>query len=615
MRLFPDQRVDTNGPPQLAPGDPRAADDFVEAMESSESDSTKPGPSTARTRVKKKKSSPPHSESDEDEEDEESAGDSDSAVATRPMTRASAKKVAKPVTSKPRKKAVPILAATSKPQKKAVIATGGSVEVVESDDSDDERVRPAARKLQRKAQVVSSNDSDDKSVPSTATVAIKQSPPDQPSDDEDEQVQIHPPMKRQIARIQSPESSAERGVEPETPTPVGSRMGHSALKLRRSLVVAGKLPKFSLNFAHPESDSRRAAEASKATDARSSTSKAAPPVPDVAATIAEPESPTPVGLSTSPILKQRKSLIAGGKLMAFNLCNSNPEPGVPQRSAALSKPADATSLASEAALPDAEAAVPKHHKKKHVASSSEVAPKAALKSAVEGLPLTSEAAPPDAPTEAAGPKRHKTKRVASSSKVVPKAAPKPAAEGLSSTSEAVPPDAEGAVAKRHRTKHVASSSEVVPKGLSSTSKAVPPDAEALSRNATRRSMALSRSLKTKNATTSSTGEAATPVEATVADSLTTKGAPNAVPERSKPTQKHVSAVAPPEGVASALSIGELAPEIEPAAKLGKMKCFATSSTSEVSAKRSKTKHATGSTTEAARPRQSRNARRQRIRRR
>ncbi|KAG5223207.1 hypothetical protein IMY05_C1197000500 [Salix suchowensis] len=281
------------------------------------------------------------------------------------------------------KKAVPILAATSKPQKKAVTATGGSVEVVESDDSDDERVRPAARKLQRKAQVVSSNDSDDKSVPSTATVAIKQSPPDQPSDDEDEQVQIHPPMKRQIARIQSPESSAERGVEPETP--------HQWL--RRSLVVAGKLPKFSLNFAHPESDSRRAAEASKATDARSSTSKAAPPVPDVAATIAEPESPTPV------------------------------------------------------------------------------APKAALKSAVEGLPLTSEAAPPDAPTEAAGPKRHKTKRVASSSK-------RGRAQGLSSTSKAVPPDAEAPVAKRHKTKHGASS-DVLPK-------------------------ALSRSLKTKNATTSST---------------------------------------------------------------------------------------------------------------
>ncbi|KAF9488815.1 hypothetical protein BDN71DRAFT_1435850 [Pleurotus eryngii] len=295
------------------------------------------------------------------------------------MTQASAKKVAKPVTSKPRKTAPVALndsnnesipAATSKPQKKAMIAIGKAVQpvvpkpqqkapvkVVHSNDSNDEPIQPVASDIE---------------TAQPATVAIKEGQPDQPSDDEDEQAQIiHSSRKRHIAHIQSSCSSAEHGMEPESPTPVGSGTRHPALKLRKSLVAE-------------ESDSGRAAESSKPTDTTSSTGKAALPVAEAAVTIAEPESTTPVGPWTGPTLKLRKPLVAG-------------ESEVPKRSVELSKATDATSLASEATPSDAEAAVPKRYKKKH-------------------------AALPD--TEAAVPKCHKTKHVASTSEVAAQAVPK-----------------------------------------------------------------------------------------------------------------------------------------------------------------------------------------------
>ncbi|KAF9496246.1 hypothetical protein BDN71DRAFT_1505942 [Pleurotus eryngii] len=200
--------------------------------------------------------------------------------------------------------------------------------------------------------------------------------------------------KRHVAHIQSPCSSAEHGMEPESPTPVGSGTGHPALKLHKLLVAE---------------DSGRAAESSKCTDATLLTGKAAPPVAEAAVTIAEPESTTPVGPwtgpTTGPTLKPCKSLVAGG---------------VPKHSVELSKAADATSLASKATPSDAEAAVPKRHKKQHVASSNEVAPEAVLKCATGEV--TSKATPPD--TEAAVPKRHKTKYVASTSEVTVQAVPK-----------------------------------------------------------------------------------------------------------------------------------------------------------------------------------------------
>ncbi|KAF9489154.1 hypothetical protein BDN71DRAFT_1512408 [Pleurotus eryngii] len=435
----------------------------------------------ARTHIKKKKVSPLYLDlggnDDDDKEEEESDGDSDGVVAMRPMTQASAKKVAKPVTSKPRKEAMiaigeAVQPVVPKPQQKA------PVKVVHSNDSNDEPILPATSKprnkarvatdkaiqLARKAQVMFNNSGyeviHDVETSQPATVAIKEGQPDQPSDDENEQAQIiHSSWKRHVAHIQSPHSSTEHGMKPESPTPVGSGTGRPALKLCKSLVAE---------------DSGRAAESSKRTDTTSSTGKAAPPVAEAVVTIAEPESTTPVGPwtgpTTGPTLKLRKPLVAEE---------------VPKHSVELSKAADATSLASEVTLSDAEAAVLKCHKTKC------------------------------------------------------------AAEELSLTSKAALPNTEATVPKGHKTKHVASTSEVA-------AQAVP------------------KCSKTKNAATLSTGEAMIPVEPTITN------------------------------VGSA---GELTPETKAVTKLGKMKRSATSTTSKVmhKAKCSKTKHATGSTTEAAPP--------------